>query len=76
MQTKTLKTNSAEMNYGTLVEAIAQALEQTQRQAAQAVNMALTLRNWRVGYYILSISKTVKTVRTTAKNCSKICRKI
>ena len=40
------------MNYGSLVEAISQAHEQTQRQATQAVNIALTLRNWLVGYHI------------------------
>ena len=52
MNTKFLKTDSDEMNYGSLVEAILQAHEQTQRQAAQAVNVALTLRNWLVGYHI------------------------
>ena len=40
------------MNYGSLVEVISQAHEQTQRQATQAVNIALTLRNWLVGYHI------------------------
>ena len=49
---KILKTDGDEMNYGTLVEAISQAHEQTQRQATQAVNIALTLRNWLVGYHI------------------------
>jgi len=52
MNTKILKTDSDEMNYGSLVEAISQAHEQTQRQATQAVNIALTLRNWLVGYHI------------------------
>ena len=40
------------MNYVSLVEAVSQAHEQTQLQATQAVNLALTLRNWLVGYYI------------------------
>lgn len=40
------------MNYSALVEAVSQAHERTQAQAAQAVNLALTLRNWLVGYYI------------------------
>jgi predicted nuclease of restriction endonuclease-like (RecB) superfamily len=52
MNSKTLKTDSDEMNYGSLVKAISHAHERTQAQAAQAVNMALTQRNWLVGYYI------------------------
>ena len=40
------------MNYGSLIEAISHAHEETQRQATQAVNIALTLRNWLVGYHI------------------------
>jgi len=52
MNTKILKTDGDEINYGSLVEAISQAHEQTQRQATQAVNIALTLRNWLVGYHI------------------------
>ena len=40
------------MNYVSLVEAVSQAHEQTQLQATQAVNLALTLRNWLIGYYI------------------------
>ena len=41
-----------EMNYESLVKAISQTHEQTQLQATQAVNLALTLRNWLIGYYI------------------------
>ena len=52
MNTDNLKTESDEMNYGSLVKAISQAHEQTQRQAVNAVNIALTLRNWLVGYHI------------------------
>ena len=40
------------MNYDSLVKAVSHAHEQTQLQATQAVNLALTLRNWLVGYYI------------------------
>jgi hypothetical protein len=52
MNSKHLKNESDEMNYGSLVEAISVAHEQTQRQAVNAVNIALTLRNWLVGFHI------------------------
>ena len=42
-----------QLDYDGLVSAIAQVHGQTQRQAVQAVNLALTLRNWLVGYYIV-----------------------
>jgi len=41
------------LNYEGLVTAIAQAHDSAQRQAVQAVNLALTLRNWLVGYQIV-----------------------
>ena len=47
-----INTSSEKLDYGSLVEAISKAHEQTQKQAAQAVNIALTLRNWLIGYYI------------------------
>ena len=50
MDLETIENN--EMNYGSLVESISQAHEQTQLQAPQAVNIALTLRNWLIGYYL------------------------
>ena len=40
------------LNYGDLVTAIGQAHQSAQGHAVQAVNMALTLRNWLIGYYI------------------------
>lgn len=52
MNLETLKPVRDEINYGSLVAAISLAHEQTQSQAAQAVNVALTLRNWLVGYHI------------------------
>ncbi|HWQ34431.1 MAG TPA: PDDEXK nuclease domain-containing protein [Blastocatellia bacterium] len=45
--------SAPEMNYDALVEAIVQAHNHAQRQAVQAVNLALTLRNWLTGYYII-----------------------
>jgi predicted nuclease of restriction endonuclease-like (RecB) superfamily len=42
-----------EMNYDALVAAIANAHEETQRSAVQAVNLRLTLRNWLIGHYIV-----------------------
>ncbi|MBM4044729.1 MAG: DUF1016 domain-containing protein [Planctomycetes bacterium] len=41
------------MDYRALVAAIQQAHDTAQRQAVQAVNVALTLRNWLVGYHIV-----------------------
>jgi hypothetical protein len=41
------------LNYEGLVTAITQAHDYAQRQAVQAVNVALTLRNWLVGYHIV-----------------------
>jgi predicted nuclease of restriction endonuclease-like (RecB) superfamily len=41
------------LDYEALVTAIAQVHDQTQRQAVQAVNVALTLRNWLIGYHIV-----------------------
>ena len=58
MNTNNLRTENDEMNYGALVEAISQAHERTQAQAAQAVNLALTLRNWLVGYYIFEYQQS------------------
>jgi predicted nuclease of restriction endonuclease-like (RecB) superfamily len=40
-------------DYEALVAAIAQAHDRAQRQAVQAVNLALTLRNWLIGYHIV-----------------------
>jgi predicted nuclease of restriction endonuclease-like (RecB) superfamily len=40
------------LSYQSLVEAIAQVHVAAQRQAVQAVNLALTLRNWLIGYHI------------------------
>src|SRR5439155_2369149 len=42
-----------EMDYEALVAAITQAHGHAQRQAVQAVNLALTLRNWLIGYHIV-----------------------
>jgi predicted nuclease of restriction endonuclease-like (RecB) superfamily len=41
------------LDYAALVAAIAQAHDQAQGQAVQAVNVALTLRNWLIGYHIV-----------------------
>ncbi|HMX30405.1 MAG TPA: DUF1016 N-terminal domain-containing protein, partial [Blastocatellia bacterium] len=41
------------LSYPSLVEAIAQAHATAQRQAAQTVNLTLTLRNWLIGYHIV-----------------------
>lgn len=47
-----VEANNKEIRYGDLVNSISLAHEQTQKQATQAVNVALTLRNWFVGYHI------------------------
>jgi len=41
------------MDYAALLGAIEQAHQTAQRQAAQSVNLTLTLRNWLVGYHIV-----------------------
>ena len=46
------KNENESLNYDSLVEAISKAHKQTQKQATQAVNVSLTLRNWLIGYYI------------------------
>ena len=43
----------AKMDYDTLVAAIEQVHKSAQRQAAQTVNVALTLRNWLIGHHIV-----------------------
>ncbi|MGI8639249.1 MAG: PDDEXK nuclease domain-containing protein [Pyrinomonadaceae bacterium] len=45
--------NLVQMKYENLLEAIATAHQSTQSQAVQAVNLALTLRNWLIGYYLV-----------------------
>jgi hypothetical protein len=76
MKKNILKTDDKEMNYGSLIEAVARAHEQAQRQATQAVNLALTLRNWLIGYHIFEYQQNGKTARLTAKSCSTICQGI
>ncbi len=41
------------LDYQRLVAAIGEAHQTAQRQAVQAINVALTLRNWLVGYYVV-----------------------
>src|SRR5215471_3536231 len=43
----------ASIDYPALIKAIEQTHHTTQRQAVQAVNLGLTLRNWMTGYYIV-----------------------
>src|SRR5947209_207194 len=43
---------SPSLDYGALVAAIGQAHQTAQSHAVQAVNAALTLRNWLIGYHI------------------------
>jgi predicted nuclease of restriction endonuclease-like (RecB) superfamily len=45
--------NVAKLSYQSLVDAIAQVHDTAQRQTVQAVNLALTLRNWIIGYHIV-----------------------
>jgi predicted nuclease of restriction endonuclease-like (RecB) superfamily len=49
------KTTTPEISqsYEALVAIIAQAHDHAQRQAVQAINVALTLRNWLIGYHIV-----------------------
>lgn len=45
------------MDYDRLVGAIGQAHDHARRHAVQAVNIALTLRNWLIGYYIVGYER-------------------
>ncbi len=48
-----LKTASAAPNFAALVEAVREVRERCAAQAARAVNVSLTLRNWAIGCYIV-----------------------
>lgn len=51
---KSAKSISASLiDYDTLISSIAQAHEEAQHNAVQAVNVTLTLRNWLIGYHIV-----------------------
>jgi hypothetical protein len=45
------------INIDSLVADIAQTHVQYQQQAARAVNMSLTIRNWLIGYYIVEFEQ-------------------
>ena len=47
------KNQLGQMDYSALLETIEQAHQTAQRQAAQTVNLALTLRNWLIGDHIV-----------------------
>lgn len=44
---------SPPLDYAALLAAVGQAHQTAQRHALQAINVALTLRNWLIGYYIV-----------------------
>jgi hypothetical protein len=48
-----VKPSGQPLDYGALVTAIEQTHQQAQRQAVQVVNVALTLRNWLIGYHVV-----------------------
>jgi predicted nuclease of restriction endonuclease-like (RecB) superfamily len=48
-----LKGASPPLDYAALLAAVGQAHQTAQRHAVQAINVALTLRNWLIGYYIV-----------------------
>ena len=45
------------MNFDYLVTSIEQTHSHFQQQAAKAVNVSLTLRNWLIGYYIVEFEQ-------------------
>src|SRR5262249_1878432 len=49
----TPKGASPPLDYAALLDAVGQAHRTAQRHAVQAINVALTLRNWLIGYYIV-----------------------
>lgn len=45
------------LNFGSLVSVIEQTHQHFQQQAVKAVNVSLTVRNWLVGYYIVTFEQ-------------------
>ena len=45
------------LNFGSLVSVIEQTHQHFQQQAVNAVNVSLTVRNWLVGYYIVTFEQ-------------------
>ena len=45
------------MNFDSLVHTIHSVQDALQEQAAHAVNLALTARNWLIGYYIVEFEQ-------------------
>jgi hypothetical protein len=46
-----------ELNFGSLVSVIEQTHQHFQQQAVKAVNVSLTVRNWLVGYFIVTFEQ-------------------
>ena len=59
------------MNFEALVKHISTIQNTLQAQAAHAVNLALTSRNWLMGCYIVEFEQNEKTVPPTVNNCWK-----
>ena len=49
--------NKNGLNFNLLISLIEQTHKQFQQQAIKAVNIALTIRNWLVGYYIVEFEQ-------------------
>ena len=45
------------LNFGSLVSVIEQTHQHFQQQAVNAVNVSLTVRNWLVGYYLVTFEQ-------------------
>ena len=57
------------LDYGPLVAAIGQAHRTAQSHAVQAINVALTLRNWLTGYHLFEYEQHGSDRATTASGC-------
>jgi hypothetical protein len=68
------------MNFELLIDTIAKTHSHFQQQAAKAVNVSLTLRNWLIGYYIVEFEQKgedrakygKKLLANLAKRCTSI----
>ena len=56
------------MDFNSLVGRINFVQDALQAQAAHAVNLSLTARNWLVGYILWSLSREAKTVPSMGTN--------
>jgi len=60
------------MKYEILVDTIQKTHQHFQQQAAKAVNLSLTLRNWLIGFYIVEFEQKGEDRATYGENLFKL----